>query len=281
MRICIVQGIAAEENSEGGQFCKAWANLMRRNMDLVKGKDTELTFRFSRRGFTGVEASYYAYTRDLADRDTLHAGVQAEKDGFDAVISTCFYDPYLRQIRQAVNIPYVGYSEASMHVAAMMGAKFGMAVVGASAVYDVQELIDRYGLRERAVPIRVIDATPEQIAANVYDAHRGIEVFTKVARELIADGAQVLIDTCCMCSASLRLAPGAEKEYPNGFTEVDGVPILDTLGAVIKMAEMLVELKQAGSPWISRKVYYARPTPQALEEAKMVVEYDGPGFWDC
>jgi len=281
MRICIVQSIAAEENSEGGQFCKDWANLMRRNMNLVKREDTELTFRFAKWGYTGVNASYYAYTRTLADVAVLHAVVQAEKDGFDAAICTCFYDPYVRQIRQAVNIPYVAYTEATMLAATMMGAKAGLPVNCPSAVYDVQELIDGYGLRERAVPIRIIEETTKEVEGSVYDVHQGIGAFKKVARELIADGAEVLINPCCMCSASLRLAPGAEKEYPNGITEIDGIPIMDTLGVILKMAEMMVDLKQAGSPWISRKVYYARPTPEALGEAKMLVEYDGSGFWDC
>ena len=114
----------------------------------------------------------------------------------------------------------------------------------------------------------------------VTDARHGIEAFKKVARELIADGADVLLPFASVFSFALRLAPGVEKEYPNGVTEVDGVPVMDVVGATVKAAETLVSLKQAGSPWISRKTYYAQAGPQAIDGGQMVLKYDGPGFWD-
>jgi len=66
------------------------------------------------------------------------------------------------------------------------------------------------------------------------DAHREIKAFKEVAGELVADGADVLIPACGLMSPALLLAPGAEKEYPNGLTEVDGVPVMDAIGAAIK-----------------------------------------------
>jgi len=101
-----------------------------------------------------------------------------------------------------------------------------------------------------------------------------------VGGELIADGAEVLIPGSSLMAPALRLAPGAEKEYPNGLTEVERVPIMDVMGATAKIAETLVTLKQAGSTWISRKAFYAQATPKALEYGQMVLKYDGPGFWD-
>ncbi len=56
---------------------------------------------------------------------------------------------------------------------------------------------------------------------------------------------------------------------------------MDIYGATLKMAENLIVLKRAGSPWISRKGVYARPSAAALEGARSVLQYDGPGFWDC
>ncbi|MBA7501212.1 hypothetical protein ES704_03974 [subsurface metagenome] len=279
MRFALISVIAAEENSEGGQFCKAWADLVRRNIDLVKQKDTEATFLFPRWGLTGFDAFFHTYLHHLNDSETFHVAFQAEKEGFDAVILSCFYDPMLRELRQAVNIPVVSMLESSLALALMMGAKVGVVTVSPEAACDHEELIHKYGLRERAVRIRPIPETAEEQPMALMDAHRDIEAFKKVARELIADGADVLIPACGLMSPALRLAPGAEKEYPNGLTEVDGVPVMDSIGVAIKMVEALVSLKQAGSSWISRKAFYAQATPKALEFGQMVLKYDGPGFW--
>lgn len=115
----------------------------------------------------------------------------------------------------------------------------------------------------------------------MFDARGAIEEFTSVARELIARGAEVIVPGCGLIAPCLRFAPGCEADYPNGLTEVDGVPIADIYGATVKAVETLVTLKRAGSPWISRKGLYARASAEALEGGRSVLDYTGPGFWDC
>jgi Asp/Glu/hydantoin racemase len=281
MKIVVVQVIAAEENSEGGQFCKKWADLMRKNMDLVKQKDTELTFRFPRWGCSGFDAFFFNYLHHLNDQSTFHAIAQAEKEGFDAAIITCFYDPMLRDIRQAVNIPVVSIGEASEILSLFMGAKFGVVSIGLEAVSQCEENIVKDGLQERAVRVRPIPETPDEQLEALTDAGHSFEAFTEVGRELIADGAEVLIAGCGLMSPGLRLATGHEKEYPNGLTDVDGAAIVDVLGVTVKLAEMLVSLKQAGSAWISRRGQYVPATPKAIELAQDVLEDKGRGYWDC
>ena len=50
-----------------------------------------------------------------------HSAVSAERDGFDGVLITCFGDPMLQQIRQAVNIPVASIGESAMLMASTMG----------------------------------------------------------------------------------------------------------------------------------------------------------------
>ena len=108
-----------------------------------------------------------------------------------------------------------------------------------------------------------------------------IKAFKKVARELISDGAEIIIPGCALMSPAMRFAPGAEKEYPNGLTEVDGVPVADVVGDTIKMAETMVSIKKSGSSWISRKALYAQATPIARKYGETVLQDGGPGYWDC
>lgn len=281
MKVLLANVAVAKEGSEAGQFIeKVLVPMWRRNLDLVKEKDTELTFRFPRWGVTGLDGFFYSYMDMLNAKSVFHAAVQAEKEGFDAVMITCFGDPMLWGIRQAVDIPVVSLGESSMLLTTMMGYKFGVVTISPYNIYEQEHTIAKYGLTERLAGIRPNPETGDEQAEALIDARRAIESFKKVGRELIADGAEVLIPGCGLMSPALRLAPGAEKEYPNGLTEVDGVPVADVMGDTIKMAEAMVRLKCAGSCWISRKGLYAQATPRAKEFGQMVLKDDGPGFWD-
>ncbi len=282
MRILLANVPAVEEDSDGGQFVKTvLVPLWRKNLDLVRQKETELTFRFPKRGTTVDAFSDCRYLHDLNLESLFQAAVQAEGEGFDAVVMTCFSDYMLWEIRQAVNIPVVSIGESSMLAATMMGYKFGVVTISPDTVQEQEQTIAKYGFKARSVSVRPIPETGGEQEMALTDARHTIKAFKKVTRELIADGAEVIIPGCGLMSPALRLAPGAEKEYPNGLTEVDKVPVLDVIVVTLKMAEMLVTLKRAGSGWISRKGLYAQATPRAKEFDQMVLKDKEPGFWDC
>ncbi len=271
----------AEERGEGAQFVKnvlvpAW----RRNFDLVKQKDTEIVARFPRWGVTGLNGFSYSFLDALNAQSVLHAAMRSEQDGFDAVLITCFGDPLLYQIRQAVNIPVVGLGESSVFLAAMMGHRFGIVTISPYVIFEQEHVIARYGLEHRYAGCRPNPEPADEQPLALLDARRAIEAFKKAARELIAEGAEIVIPGCGLLSPALRLAPGAEAEYPAGLTEVDGVPVMDVMGAALKMAETMVAMKRAGSPWISRKGLFARATGQALAEGAMVLKDERMSYWD-
>ncbi len=53
----------------------------------------------------------------------LDAVVQAEKDGYDAVLSLCFADSGIDIARKLVNIPVLGCTRVAMHLAGILGHK--------------------------------------------------------------------------------------------------------------------------------------------------------------
>ena len=282
MRILVANVAAGEEDSEGGRFFKTVAvDVWRRCFDAVKQPDTELVFRFPRRGLTALAGEMYSYLHHLADSEVFHAVVAAEREGFDGALVACFHDPMLWDIRQAVDIPVVGFGESSMVLSTLMGRTFGVVTISPYSVHTTEESIAKYGLEARCAGVRCIfDSGPEQEEAQA-DARGAIEAFSQAARELITAGAEVLIPGCGLMAPVLRFAPGAEAQYPNGLTDVDGVPVADVYGNAIKCLETLVALRKGGSCWISRKGLYARASPAALESGRMVLDYTGPGFWDC
>jgi hypothetical protein len=46
----------------------------------------------------------------------------------------------------------------------------------------------------------------------------------------------------------------------NGLRLIDGVPIVDSVMAAVKFVEILVDMKNAEQPWISRKLLYHTPS---------------------
>jgi len=281
-RLLVANVAAAEEDSEIGHVFKTVAVPMwKRSFAPAMQPDTELVFRFPRRGLANLEAQPYSYLHALADSEILHMIMQAEREGFDGAIVACFHDPNLWAARQAVDIPVAGFGESSMLLAAAMGRKFGIFCPSPLGVPDFEERVALYGLKERCVGVIPGYLPAAEQEAAMVDAHAAIDEFSTVARELVARGAEVVIPGCGLIAPCLRFAPGCEADYPHGLTEVDGAPIMDIYGATVKMVETLVALKRAGVPWISRKGVFSRPSTGAVEGARSVLKYDGPGFWDC
>jgi Asp/Glu/hydantoin racemase len=281
MKILLANVAMVENNEKSQQFIRkillpAW----KKNFDMFRQPETQIVSRFPKWGISGMCGFFYSYIDTLNSQSVFHAAIQAEKDGFDAIIITCFGDPLLYQIRQAVSIPVVSLGESSLFLASLMGNKFGIVTISSLNIFEQDHLVHKYGLSNRYIGSRpTLESAQEQPAALI-DANKAIDGFQKVARELIQDGAEIIIPGCGLLSPALRLAPGAQDRYPNGVTEVDGVPIMDVMAAALKMAETLVSLKSGGSSWISRKGLFAQATEEALDSGKMVLQDDRMTYQD-
>lgn len=282
LRIGVMHTLPAIEGSEGAQYALEMNALIRKNMDMVKSEGTSITFQFPRIGLDGFGAFQYAYMNTLNDMETLHGYLQMDQSGeYDAVIGWCFYDPVAREGRQAMSIPLVLPAESCMKFATMMGPKFGVVTTSEKTQWSVDELVHKYDLRSQSVgSVGIPCCFADQILATT-DVRPTISAFIEASRELISRGAEVIIPGCMLADTCLRLAPGCEEEYPNGLTEVDGVPVLNVTAVTLKMAEVFATFYKTQTPYISRKLYYssAHDDPQSLEEGARMLKYTGPGFW--
>jgi Asp/Glu/hydantoin racemase len=194
----------------------------------------------------------------------LHAGqfiaaaLAAERQGFDAFAIMSIPDVGLPESRQVVDIPVVAYGESAMLTACMLGARFGVITF----IEDFPELIaanvERYGLSSRCAASRPAGFAFHDELAGFANPAPLIERFNAVARELIRDGADVIIPGEAPLNVLLAM---------NGVNRVDECPVLDSIGATIKMAETLVDLRRTSGVAASRKGYFRRrPPAQRLEE---------------
>lgn len=285
INIGVMHVVPAVENTPAAENIKRWNSLIRKNADLCKADGTELTFQTARCGMKTLHSFQYKYMNILNDMETLHGYMELDKTGkYDAIIGMCFFDPLMREARQALSVPFIGPGEVSMRMAAMMGKRFGVVSIGDRANWNIEDQIHQYCLDDYSVGVWGLPVTMEDQILALTDARENIDGFVKVSKKLVAAGAEVILPGCMIMDPALRLAPGCEKEYPNGLHEVDGVPIMNVTALAIKVAEAFGAMKKAGLPWISRKLYYNSPhTPdgdkQALVDGADVLEYKGRGFW--
>jgi allantoin racemase len=282
MKVLFVNIPSGPESGEFEHFVKnAYVPLLKKNLDLAKQKDTEIVFRFCEWGMGPIDVAFYRYLDHLASKMVYYAAANAEKEGFDAVVINCFGDPMLWEVRQALNIPVIGIGESSMLLSALMGHKFGIVHISPYNIPETEEHVIRYGLKDRCVGMRAIaDWADTGAQDGLTDSTSTIEAFITTARELIADGAEVIIPGCSLMSPTIRFAPGAEEKYPNGLTEIDGVAVADVLSQAIKLVESLVAISKAGSAWISRKCLFAQPSPHVLQLGEKLTDNPGLKFWD-
>lgn len=210
------------------------------------------------------------HTELLNNPGMVELAIQGEEDGFDAVVLGCWADP-LWEAREAVDIPVVGIGEASMLLACSLGYKFAVITVAPGVVPTIELDLKLYGLQDRAIyrPVRSLDppSDTELLLESVTDPHkRFIPNFERVARECIADGAEVIIVGCGYYGPILTM---------HGYNEIPGtgVSVLDCSAAGLKMAESLGDLHKRINLSKSTAMFFSRPPDVVVERVRRVQGY--------
>lgn len=201
----------------------------------------------------------YSYLQTLHSQQFVMGAIEAEEQGFDCFALTTLPEPSLIEIRSLVDIPVVGYGESAMLAASMLGQRMGVLLFIRGMAGTVERNVDRMGLASRFVGAQEVSFTfNDVLAAYASDPAPLLERFREDARALIARGADVIIPG--EAPLNLLLARG-------GVNEVDGVPVLDALAATIKMAEMMVGLRQTTGVSPCRRGYFqAKPPRERVKE---------------
>jgi allantoin racemase len=149
--------------------------------------------------------------------------------GCDAVVIAVSYDTGLKPLREMLDVPVVGMTEAALYTACMLGGPIGLISFGKRVWPMYRELIEAYGLTGRIVGSRVSDNTT---AYKPGDYTALDDELVATARDLIdTDGAEsIVVFGAVMAGASRRI----EECVP--------VPVLDGMRAAIPFAEALVRI---------------------------------------
>lgn len=193
--------------------------------------------------------------------DVVRSIVAGEQAGADAAVIGILQDLGLREAQTLVEIPVVGYGEASMHLACQMGRRFAVLAFNPDLFPLLEDRITEYGLAERVSGLHQIDLEYEAVSGGFGDPTPVVTAFRDAAQRAVQAGADVLIPGQMVLSEIL---------WAMGVREVDGAPVIDGMGACIVQAEALVQLRRVSGLGRSRRGYaWSRP-PAGL--AKRVLE---------
>ncbi|MCB2060002.1 MAG: hypothetical protein KDE21_05810 [Novosphingobium sp.] len=167
----------------------------------------------------------------------LQGALLAERHGYDAYALSTLPEPGLREIRALVNIPVVGYGECAARAAVGDGRKFGALVFIPELAELYRDNVRRHGLGCRLVGARDVGFRFTDVLAAFDRPGPLIDRFREAARGLIASGAEAIVPGEAPLNVLLAM---------NGVSEVDGVEVIDSLGAWVRSAELAVDERKAG-----------------------------------
>jgi allantoin racemase len=166
-------------------------------------------------------------------------------------------EPGLREIRALVSIPVVGYGECAAWAAAVDGRKFGALVFIPELAELYRDNVQRHGLGEHFVGANDVGFRFNDVLAAFESPGPLIDRFKAATRQLIAKGAEAIVPGEAPLNVLLSM---------NGVTEVDGVEIVDSLGAWVRAAEAAVDAKRAGKSPAGTGYFGAVPDPVRRDE---------------
>jgi len=214
-------------------------------------------------------AVHYPYIEFLNNRWFVEAAVEAEEDGYDAVIPGAATDTGLHLLREVLKVPVVGISESSFLVASLLGDRFAGVTVFERLIPPKERNLKFLGMDTRAIqrkPIRSCNLDLNDIA-HLFDKKYLHSViipkFEGVAKGCIEDGADVIV------ALDAWLGP-AFTYYKYSKLPRTEIPVLDPAAAAISMAEVMVDLRTNFGMNVSRALAYQAADHETLTKARRI-----------
>ena len=198
----------------------------------------------------------HAITEFRIAANLIRNAVQAEKEGYAAMAITHFQDAGLMEVKSVVDIPVLGLGETTLFHACTLGRKLGLVTINPVFIPWHEEQVIRYGLQQRVVGVRAVDATVKDFIDAFAEQSAYEKLYPKWEKEcraLLDAGADVIVPAGGLPMMLFGSPAGANFE---------GAPIVNGITVVAKTAEMWVKMKTR----VSRRSNFVRPPEKALKE---------------
>ena len=201
------------------------SRLIHDEASRAAGVGTELIMRTAPFGVQYIETR----VESLFAGSAVAQVIAEEHQEVDGVVVAAFGDPGMPALKEFVNIPVVGITEAALYTAALQGSRFSIVAISHRITAWYRECVDRNGLVSRLASIRSLKDPLNDIGSVQEDFEAQL---LQLARQVVdEDGADVVI----LAGAPLAgLARKVGDQIP--------VPVVDGISAGVKQCELLVSL---------------------------------------
>ncbi len=190
----------------------------------------------------------YLYHRVLSP--IVEQAVEAERQGYDAFVMGSFSEPYLREMRTAVDIPVVSLTEAALLTGCALGGQIGFISNAPNVAFMTRLSVAKHHLEARVLDITALSPGMDEyeLISARDEPSSLVEAFKATARVLIDRGAEVIVP-----------AEGVMAEIlaREGLKRIDGATVIDVFAAAWSQALGLVRMRKAGMG-TSRAWLYSR-----------------------
>ncbi len=193
----------------------------------------------------GAYVKYSGQGNHLKVAQIIENALRAEREGYDAIALSVFLDPGLEEARNLVDIPVVSALETALEVASKFGRAFGLITRAKWMNPRVAALVRQYRYDDRVATLAPL-AYPmglDELDTVLAAPGEFIDRFSQQASALIRSGVDVIIPAEGLLNTVL---------VRSGVREVEGVPVLDSYGALLAHAEMLVRVRRSLAPAVTR-----------------------------
>jgi allantoin racemase len=220
-RVCVLVGFALDE--------EGIANRRAQVEEVQIGPDYRFEFRAVKAGPANYDSHHDSLLADLA---MLEAGVEAARDGADAICIDSMSDSGAKALRSVLDIPVIAPAKHSYLTALMLGERFSVLTQWDAWVPGLTKGVHDYGLDHLCASVRSIRTKPD--VRNLLGG-REDEVFPKLVAEGLAcieDGADVI----CLGSTTLHQAHAH-------LVDALPVPVLNPGPLTYKLAQLMIETR--------------------------------------
>ncbi|KAB8310304.1 allantoin racemase [Erwinia endophytica] len=192
----------------------------------VAGPTTEILAVCPAQGAPSIEGHFDEAIAAIGVLEQVKAG---REQGVSGHVIACFGDPGLLAARELATGPVVGIAEAAMHMATMLATRFSVVTTLPRTVIIARHLLQQYGLEHHCAALHAIDLPVLALEDGSGLAQEKVRERCLQAKRQDGSGAIVL-----GCGGMATLARELTLEL--------GIPVIDGVGAAVKMVESLVAL---------------------------------------
>ncbi|AOY74105.1 aspartate/glutamate racemase family protein (plasmid) [Arthrobacter sp. TES] len=194
------------------------------------GPDTELIVRTAGHGVEYIETRFEALIAAGAVAELIAEYGHDGGTAVDGVVVAAFGDPGMPALKELVDVPVIGITEAALCAAALQGHRFSIIAISDRIQAWYLDCVERFGFGGRLASIRSINQSLNSIGSVQADFKETLLALSRQAVD--EDGADVVI----LAGAPLAgLARELEGQIP--------VPVVDGISAGIRMTEAVVALR--------------------------------------